>query len=400
MPAHALLSASGAKRWIACPPSARLEERLKGVFGEQSSPFALEGTIAHALSELKLLREKGKLGDPDGINEFNFNERVKVLNNGSIPPEMDVATDFYVDTIMEKYMLARRLCPDAKLLIEQRLDFSEWVPHGFGTGDAIIVSDVLLEVIDLKYGKGVRVNAVGNPQARCYGLGALAEYDELYDIKEVHTVIIQPRLDHVSTEEMGIVELYSWAAMVVKPAAAAALDRTAAAPTACGEWCRWCPAKATCRTRAEAMLELAKYDFQKPPLLQPDEIGDILRKAEELYKWVADVQGYALEQALAGEHYDGWKLVEGRSVRKYADDVKVAEKLNAAGWEDALIYERKLLGLTNMEKLVGKKKLAETLGDLIVKPAGKPVLVQASDKRPEINAAESAKTDFAEAADG
>ena len=148
------------------------------------------------------------------------------------------------------------------------------------------------------------------------------------------------------------------------------------------------------------MLELAKYDFALPPTLSRDEIGEVLRRAEELQKWTADVQGYALDQALAGEHYDGWKLVEGRSIRKYADDVKVAEKLNAAGWEDALIYERKLLGLTNMEKLVGKKKLAETLGDLIVKPAGKPVLVPASDKRPEINAAESAKTDFAEAADG
>ena len=148
------------------------------------------------------------------------------------------------------------------------------------------------------------------------------------------------------------------------------------------------------------MLELAKYDFQKPALLQADEIGEVLRRAEELQKWTADVQGYALEQALAGEHYDGWKLVEGRSIRKYADDVKVAEKLNAAGWEDALIYERKLLGLTNMEKLVGKKKLAETLGDLIVKPAGKPVLVPITDKREAINTAESAKEDFAEAADG
>jgi hypothetical protein len=277
---------------------------------------------------------------------------------------------------------------------------SDWAPEGFGTADAVGIAGDTIEVIDLKYGKGVRVEAPGNPQLRLYGLGAASLFGDLYEFKRVRMTIIQPRLDHVSTEEMGLVELYGWADMVVKPAARAALDRTAAAPTACGEWCRWCPAKATCRTRAEAMLELAKYDFALPPTLSRDEIGEVLRRAEELQKWTADVQGYALEQALAGEHYDGWKLVEGRSIRKYADDVKVAEKLNAAGWEDALIYERKLLGLTAMEKLVGKKKLTETLGDLIVKPAGKPVLVPTSDKRPEINASESAKTDFAEAADG
>lgn len=390
--AHAVLSPSAAARWINCPGSVRISAELPPA---PSSTYADEGMLAHLFAEHKVLLAA------DEITKKCYDQRLaNALKSEYYCGEMEEATDYYRDRVLEIYCEGLKKDPSATVMVEQRLDLSDWAPECFGTADAVVIAGDTIEVIDLKYGKGVRVEAPGNPQLRLYGLGAASLFGDLYDFQKVRMTIIQPRLDHVSTEEMGIVELYSWADMVVKPAAAAALDRTAAAPTACGEWCRWCPAKATCRARAVAMLELAKYDFQKPALLQADEIGEVLRRAEELQKWTADVQGYALDQALAGEHYDGWKLVEGRSIRKYADDVKAAEKLNAAGWEDALIYERKLLGLTAMEKLVGKKKLTETLGDLIVKPAGKPVLVPASDKRPEINASESAKTDFAEAADG
>jgi hypothetical protein len=217
-------------------------------------------------------------------------------------------------------------------------------------------------------------------------------FGDLYDLDTVRMTIIQPRLDHISTEELPLAALYAWAENVVRPAATAAMGESA--PTACGDWCRWCPAKAVCRTRAEKQLELAAFEFKRPALLSSEEIADILGRAEALQQWVSDVEAYALQSALDGTTYAGWKLVEGRSVRKYADDLKVAETLKAAGYDEALLYERKLLGLTAMEKLVGKKKLTETLGDLIVKPAGKPVLVPESDKRPPINTTEAAKSDF------
>lgn len=382
--AHAKLSPSAAARWINCPGSVALSELCPP---PGSSDYADEGTLAHLIAEHKVLLTFGE------ITQAYYDKRLaNALKSQYYCGEMDEATTYYMDTVMEIYCEGLKKDKAAELMVEQRFDLGSWVPECFGTSDAVVIAGDTIEVIDLKYGKGVRVDATGNPQLRLYGLGAAAMYGDIYDLKKVRMTIIQPRLDHVSTEEMGIVELYSWADMVVRPAAHQALGKDA--PLACGDWCRWCPAKATCRKRAEANLELARYEFQKPPLLQPDEIGEILREAEELQKWAADVQAYALEQALQGEHFDGWKLVEGRSVRKYADDLKVAETLIAAGYDEALLYERKLLGLTAMEKLVGKKKLTTTLGDLIVKPAGKPVLVPLSDKREEISTTESAREDF------
>jgi hypothetical protein len=385
--AHAKLSPSAAARWINCPGSVALSELCPP---PGSSDYADEGTLAHLIAEHKVLLTSGE------ITQAYYDKRLaNALQSQYYCGEMDEATTYYMDTVMEIYCEGLKKDKAAELMVEQRFDLGSWVPECFGTADAVMIAGDTIEVIDLKYGKGVRVDATGNPQLRLYGLGAAAMYGDIYDLKKVRMTIIQPRLDHVSTEEMGIVELYSWADMVVRPAAHQALGKDA--PLACGDWCRCCPAKATCRKRAEANLELARYEFQKPPLLQPDEIGEILREAEELQKWAADVQAYALEQALQGEHFDGWKLVEGRSVRKYADDLKVAETLIAAGYDEALLYERKLLGLTAMEKLVGKKKLTTTLGDLIVKPAGKPVLVPLSDKREEISTTESAREDFKDA---
>lgn len=379
---HARLAPSAAARWINCPGSVALSESLPEPPG---SEYASEGTHAHMVAEFKLQRATA------GLSTRQFNKAMKNAQDSPYWSKvMDDATDFYVDHVLEALTAAG--WPNADLCIEQRVDFSRWVPEGFGTSDSIIVTDGLMEVIDFKYGQGVRVQAKNNPQLRLYALGAYSLFSSLYDMDRIRMTIIQPRLDHVDTDEISAKELLIWAAEEVAPRARMAVEGTDY--TASGDWCRWCPAKAVCRTRAEKNLELAKMDFKAPPLLTNEEIGAVLAQAEHLQKWAADVQDYALQQAKAGEHFTGWKLVEGRAVRKYADDLKVAEALQAAGYDEAVLYERKLLGISAMEKLVGRKKLTETLGDLIIRPAGKPVLVPESDKRPEINATASAKADF------
>lgn len=376
---HAKLSASSAFRWINCPGSVALADQLPA---PGSSAYADEGTLAHALAELKLRKFLGDVGDYD-------KELAQIQANEYYNEEMEEATDFYAETVQEHLAAAGA---DAELMIEQQFSLTNWVPEGFGTSDAVIIGGNVIEVIDLKYGKGIKVDAVNNPQLRLYGLGASALFGDLYDFDTVRTTIIQPRLDHVSTEEQPLKELLLWAEEDVAPRATMALEGTDYLAT--GDWCRFCPAKAVCRKRAEYNLELARDEFKAPPLLTDEEIGEVLRRAEEIQKWTSDIQDYALEQALAGKHFDGWKLVEGRSNRKYADDLKVAETLVAAGYDEAMLYERKLYGITAMEKIVGKKKLTTTLGDLIIKPAGKPVLVPESDKREAINTTKAAKADF------
>lgn len=381
---HARLSPSASHRWINCPGSVHLAEQCPPQTG---SAYTAEGTEAHALAELKLRKF-----NEEGTGDF-FDKKLEKARSEFeyYCGEMEEATDFYFDIVTEKLIEGG---PDAELMIEQRFSLDKWVPDSFGSADAVIIAGHTIEVCDLKYGKGVKVDAVGNPQLRLYGLGAAELFGDLYDFDTVRVTIIQPRLDHVSTEEISLAELRDWAEKWVAPAAKLAMSNTD--EVHCGDWCQFCPAKAICRERAEANLELARHDFKKPALLTDEEIGEILRQAEEVQKWVADVSAYALEQALAGKQYDGWKLVEGRSIRKYADEIKVADTLKAAGYDEALLYERKLNGITNMEKLVGKKKLTELLGNLLVKPAGKPVLVPESDKREAINTTEAAKADFTE----
>lgn len=379
---HASLSPSAAARWINCPGSVRLSEQVPP---EGSTSYADEGTVAHSLAEAKLRYNARQIG------RDVFDAEVDRIRKSEYHcGEMDEATDFYANLVWERLMGAG---PDAVLMVEQRLDLSDWAPDCFGTSDAVVIGGDAIEVIDLKYGK-TKVLAQGNPQLSLYGLGAADLFEGLYDFGTVRMTIVQPRLDHISTEEISLEELRQWGEETVRPAAREAMDPTIRPTVAAGDWCRWCPARAVCRTRAEENLKLAAYDFEKPYLLEPFEIGDILTRGEALERWVADVQEYALQQALQGEHFDGWKLVEGRSVRKYTDDLKVAETLQKAGFPEAALYERKLLGITNMEKLVGKKKLAEILGDLIVKPAGKPALVPESDKRPPISTTDSAREDF------
>lgn len=381
---HARLSPSSAERWKNCPGSVALSEQLPV---PPSTSYADEGTLAHSVAELKL--RKGETGKAKYQNAF----RRLTKGNEYWCGEMDEATDYYADTVMELLAAAG---DDAELLVEQQFSLSEWVPESFGTSDAVIIGGSTIQVIDLKYGKGVKVNAVGNPQLRLYGLGAAGLFGDLYDFDTVRMTIIQPRLDHVSTEEMPLKELLRWAEEEIRPAAKEAMEGSDR--TQCGDWCRFCPARAICRTRAEYCLEVAKDEFKEPPLLTDEEIGEILKRADTIRKWVEEISSYALQQALDGKHYDGWKVVEGRSVRKYADEAKVAEKLIGEGFAEAMLYERKMLGISAMEKLVGKKRFAETLDGLIIKPAGKPVLVPESDKREAINTVEQAREDFKEEA--
>jgi len=382
---HAILSPSSAHRWLACPPSARLEQQ----FPDEKSEYAAEGTFAHRLAELRLSRAVANSLKPSVYKR----KLAEIKKDPMYSTSLEEYVEQYVTQVSEIFLTAKDKCPDALALLEQRLDFSEWVPGGFGTGDVVIISDDTVEVIDLKFGKGVPVSAEGNPQTRLYGLGAIRTYEMLYDFSKVRMTIIQPRLDNISTEELTVEELLAWAEDYLKPKAALAI--TGEGEFFAGEHCRFCRARATCRARVKYNLELAKYDFQEPPLLTHEEIAEILARAEELHKWVKDIQDYALDQAENhGVKFPGWKLVEGRSIRKYVDEDAVARALIEAGFSEDTIYTRSLLGITAMEKEIGKKKFEKLLGDLVVKPAGKPTLVPESDKRPEINSTEAAKADF------
>ncbi len=373
---HALLSASSSKRWLNCTPSARLEEQ----FGrEDAGPYAEEGTAAHALAEHKVkkcLRKRSKRP----VSDYQCDE-------------MEECTDGYASYVMEQVELAKQDCKDPVVLIEQRLDYSAYVPEGFGTGDLLIVADKTLTVIDLKYGKGVAVDAEWNPQMMLYGLGALELFDAIYDIDTVRMTIYQPRLESVSTWEISVSDLMEWVETELKPKAQLAIRGEG--EFHCGSWCRFCKAKNTCRARAEEYLRLAQMEFKPPALLSDEEISEVLKVADELAKWSADVYAFATDEAIThGKKWTGFKLVEGRSNRKYTDEEEVAEAAKAAGYTD--IYKKSLVGITEMEKLMGKKKFAEVLGKLVYKPQGKITLVTESDKRQEIQTA-TAEADFKEA---
>lgn len=377
--AHALLSASGSSRWLSCTPSARLEQQ----FENKTSEYAEEGTLAHELGELKLRKEL------EGLSTRSFNSKIKKIQEHKLyTADMPDYVDIYVETCLEKVSEAKAKTPDALFKIEQRLDFSEWVPEGFGTGDFVIIADGTMEVCDLKYGKGVPVSAENNKQMMLYALGAISEFSFLYDIKKVRMTIIQPRLDNISTFEVTVEDILKWAEEYVKPRAELAIKGEG--EFVAGAHCRFCRAKSVCKARADKNLELAKYDFQSPNTLDNNDIAYILSKVDELVNWASDVKEYALEQALNGEEFDGFKVVEGRSNRKYIDVEVIATTLEQNGYAD-IFKPKELLTLTNMEKLVGKKKLNELIGKYIEKPAGKPTLVPITDKREPYN---PAKADF------
>lgn len=304
--------------------------------------------------------------------------------------EMDAHTDGYVEFVLETLADAKQHCADPIVMIEQRLDFSRYVPDGFGTGDCVIIADDTLHIIDFKYGQGVLVEAEQNPQIMLYALGALTIYDSLYDIERVCMTIYQPRRDNVSTWTVRVTELNDWAENTLRPRALLAFEgRGDCQP---GPWCTFCRAAVKCRARADAKLTLAKYEFALPPLLTDAEIEEILAILDDLTKWANDILEYAQDAALNhGKQWSGFKVVEGRSNRKYLDEGAVVEAAKAAGYHD--IYKKTLLPITDMEKLMGKQRFTDLLGTLVYKPPGKPALVPITDKRPAIS---TAKTDFNE----
>lgn len=374
---HAFLSASASHRWLECPPSAKLCAEQE----DRASPYAKQGTDCHELCAYLVEKSLGRDAE-DPVESLEYYDQ-----------EMQDCAESYSQYVTEQVEEAKKHCPDPQVMVEQRLDFSRWVENGFGTGDCVIVADDVLHIIDYKHGVGVLVSAEMNSQMMCYALGALELFDGIYDINEIQMTIYQPRRENVSTFSMTKEELLTWAETVLKPTAEFAYEGKG--DYKAGEHCQFCKAKAVCRKRAEYNLELARYDFEMPPVLDDAEVAVILEKADSLAAWVNDIKEYALQQALDGKHFEGFKVVEGRSVRKYSDEDAAAKAVTAAGYDP---YEKKLLGITDMTKLLGKKKFEEVLSGLIIKPQGKPALVPVSDKRPEmtINKAASAAEDFKE----
>ena len=369
---HALLSPSGSHRWLHCTPSAVLETE----FDNKSSPAAAEGTAAHALCEHKLKRMLHRRSKRP-VSDYNSDE-------------MEEHTDAYVEFVSELLEKAKQNCKDPLVQVEQRLDLSEYVPRAFGTADCLIIADGTLHVIDMKYGLGVLVSAEENPQLKCYGIAALSIYEDLYDIKEVALSIFQPRRENVSTWIISAEELRNWAEKELKPKAQMAFKGEG--EYCPGEWCQFCRAAVKCRARAEEKLRIAEEEFKLPPLLTDNEIESILPMLSDITKWANDISAYALEMAVSrGKEWNGYKVVEGRSVRKYADEDAVAEAAKQNGYTD--IYRKSLITLTEMQKLMGKKKFEEILGSLIIKPTGKPTLVPITDKRQAMNVSD-AKNDF------
>ena len=361
---HSVLGASAADRWMNCTPSAQLTAGME----DETTTFAAEGTAAHALCEWKIRKALKMRAGRRPTSDYWTDE-------------MEEFTDDYRDYIMDLVGQAKQHCKDPVTLIEQHLDFSCYVPDGFGTGDFLLVADKELNVVDFKYGRGVAVYADHNPQMMLYALGALNLFDCLYDIEQVTMTIFQPRLSSISTWTISTEELYQWAEEVLKPKAE--LAAKGEGDFVSGSWCRFCKARNTCRARAESFLELARMEFQPPALLSDEEVAEVMEKADELSKWASDVMAYAQAEAIEnGKHWNGYKLVEGRSVRKFSDEAKVEAAAKEAGYTD--IYNKSLITLTAFEKLMGKEAFAEILGQYVTKPAGKLTLVPVSDKRPEV----------------
>lgn len=378
MPQHARLNSSASYRWLNCPPSVLLSEKVP----DQTSPYAMQGTDAHTLCAYLVEKALGR--DPnDPTEDLDYYDQ-----------EMQDCAEGYAAFVMEEYSKIKQTCSDADVLIEQRVSFAKWVPEGFGTADCIILSDGMAEVIDYKHGLGVLVSAEteefgGNPQLMCYCLGVIQMFDGIYDIDTVKMAIYQPRRDNISIHTMTKAELLRWADEVLAPTAQLALKGEGEFKA--GSHCQFCKAKATCRKRAEYNLELAKYDFEMPSELEDYEIDAILMRIDQFTSWAADVKEYALNQALLGTDYGHFKVVEGRSNRKYTNDDDVASAVQKAGYDP---YEKKLLGITAMTSLLGKKKFEELLGSLTYKPPGKPTLVSKTDKRPPMKS--TAENDFKE----
>ena len=378
MASHAYLAASASERWISCPPSAKLCAQME----DQGSPYAQEGTDAHSLCQYLLEQALGRHSrDPtDALTFYNA--------------EMQEAAEGYAAFVMEQLAEVKQHCPDPLVCVEQTVDFSKWVEHGFGTADAAIVADGMLYVTDMKYGLGVLVSAAGedgcgNTQLKCYALGAYLAFSTLYDIRNITLVIYQPRIANYSSFSLPTEALLAWADDVLRRSAALAL--AGEGELVCGSWCRFCKAKAVCRKRAEENLALARYDFARPPTLEDDEVNLILGRLSDLEAWAADIREYALRRALSGYAWDDFKLVESRSTRKITDEEAVVRVVEAAGFDP---YEHKVKGITALSSMLGKNRFNELIGPFVEKQAGKPTLVPRADKRSELFVSASAEADF------
>ncbi len=360
--AHAVLAASASARWIACPPSARLAAQYEAT----TSSYAEEGTSAHALCAYQLEHALGRRArDPtEDLTECD--------------EEMETCAEDYAAFVLQLVEEEKQTCRDPLVLVEERLDYSRacGVPDSFGTADGLIVADGRLTIVDFKYGKGIEVSAKRNPQLMCYALGALDAFDGIYAIDTIRLIIYQPRLENISIDELSKDELTAWGRDVLMPRAREAY--AGEGEFQAGDHCRFCPAKADCRKRAEYHLELAKYDFAMPATLGEDEIAALLPRLDDFIAWANDIKAFALQKALGGTHFDGYKVVAGRSVRKYTDEAAVAKAVQEAGFDP---YEQRLLGITAMQKLLGKKRMEDLLGGLMIKPPGRPTLVPETDKR-------------------
>lgn len=385
---HALLSPSGAHRWLNCTPSARLEEKMPP---KPTSVYAEEGTLAHELAELFICHDTlGTLSDDEFSDKYEV-----IMSNKFFNEEMLDMVPIYTDYCTEEYKAAKASNPSAEMFIESKLDISEYVPESFGSADCTIVNDSVTEVVDLKYGKGIAVSAEWNVQEMLYALGMLTKFDTLYDIETVKLTIVQPRLNNISSWSISVKDLMDWATNELKPKAKMAFNGEGELSS--GGWCRFCAVKNRCKALYDKQLELAKYDFASPELLTDEQIADVLPRIPQLVEWADSVKAYALDLAVnENKHWPGFKVVEGVSRRKWIDDKDkicnvIYEKFPTATEDD--LFDMNLKPITSIEKQFGKKAVAEALSDVIIKPAGKPTLVSEDDKRPALGT-EDAINDF------
>lgn len=386
---HAILSPSSASRWLSCTPSARLEQQ----FPDSAGAAAAEGTLAHSLGELEIEFRLGNIDYADIAQRIIKHPNYSLFNDSML-----YYCESYSDYVLQQYNAAKARTKDAVIFLEAKLDLTEYVPEGYGTGDTVIVADHIMDIIDLKYGKGVPVSAERNKQMMLYALGALADFDFMYDIHTVRMHIYQPRIDNISVFEMSVADLRQWAEEELKPRAKMAF--AGEGDFAPSEVCRFCKAKAKCKALANYSLELAKYEFMEVSSLSDAEVADVLTRADMFTQWIKAVSDYALAEAVNnGKTFPGYKLVEGRSNRKYTDGEQVVMRVlseNDNISKEQLYKPVEVIGITELEKVVGKKFVSAVLSDLIIKPQGKPTLVPESDKRPAFNSADAAKIDFAE----